>query len=243
MKHSFAPLLIPAVSQMRDAIMWAEPPAPGITVAAFTDRTSLNENDLVIALAMQEQEKAQRITDQMERRHYVVRRCFQRVFLQKMLNWQGALSDLVIEHHVDTQPKCGDAPDLRISFSSSGQTALACAAVHHQIGIDIEKLRSIDNVDALAERFFDGKEALYIASLPPHEQVLAFLQHWSAKEAGLKAIGKGIVSGLNSFTLERNNQSYSIDIVDKFSTSAPWNLQFMDFLPDHIVAVVHNSGG
>jgi phosphopantetheinyl transferase len=241
MKHSFAASDKPAVLEMRNNVVWADPPKPGIFVAAFTDIGTLNEYDLFSALSMQEQEKAQSITDVLERRHYVVRRCFQRVFLQNVLSWQGTLDALMIVHRVDTQPRCLDAPDLGISFSSSGQTVLACAAVHCHIGIDIEKLRKIKNANALATRFFDGKESRYISSLPPDEQDLAFLQYWSAKEAGLKAIGKGIVSGLNSFILEHHNQSYIIDIVDGITPREPWNLNFLDFLPDHVVAVVHKS--
>jgi phosphopantetheine--protein transferase-like protein len=192
-------------------------------------------------LAERERAAAQNIEDLSERRHYILRRLFQRLFVKNILAWKGPLSELVIQHQLDTQPQCLDDPRVHLSFSSSGATALACAATQHRVGIDLEKCRPVENVAALAARFFTGKEAAAIAALPLGDQNSAFLRHWTAKEAGLKAIGKGIVSGLNSFVVSIQNQDYRIEKVGKIEIDEAWSVHYGDFLRDHVVAIVHSS--
>jgi 4'-phosphopantetheinyl transferase len=226
---------------LREAIIWAQSTTPGIFIAAAADDTAIDENALLTCLDMRERDKARAIHDSAERRHYVFRRCFQRYFVSQVLNWGGSLSELVIEHQLDRPPRCLDAPDLRLSFSSSGPTALACASFQHNVGIDVEKLRNIENVVALARRFFTPQEAASIAALPVAAQSIAFLEHWTAKEAGLKAIGKGIVSGLNSYVLKRQENDYYVDFIGPFETNEHWKLEHIPLLPHHIVAVIHSS--
>jgi phosphopantetheine--protein transferase-like protein len=240
MKYSQAPSQDAALAGLRDTVIWAEPTTPGIFVAAVTDNSTLNENALLACLGKRDSDRASAIHDPVEKRHFIFRRCFQRFFVSEILNWGGALSELTIEHQLDMAPQCLDAPSLRLSFSSSGPTALACASRQHSIGIDIEKQRVIENAVALANRFFTRFEAAGIAAMPIATQSIAFLEHWTAKEAGLKAIGKGIVSGLNSFVLKRQKNNYDIDFIEQFKTTLSWKLDHIALLPDHIVAVVHN---
>lgn len=240
MKDRHAPSRDVTVTGFREAVVWAELATPGIFVAAAVDDGAIGEDALMACLDGRERDRALSIQDPSEKRHYVFRRCFQRYFVSQILNWDDAISELAIEHHLDTAPRCLDAPDLRLSFSSSGPTALACASRQHSVGIDIEKLRSIENVTALASRFFTPEEAAAIAGLPAPAQSFAFLEHWTAKEAGLKAIGKGIVSGLNSFVMRRHDANYNIDFTGKFETTARWHLEYVALLPNHLVAVVHS---
>ncbi len=240
MKLDGSTLHLEILTALRAAIVWAVPPEAGMSIAAFSDNNDFDEAELRTCLSEQERAKALRIGDAKEKRHYVVRRCFQRVFVKSVINWQGEASALAIEHKLDTQPKCLNAPELRLSFSSSGSTALASASPLHIIGVDIEKRRPIENVAALAQRFFSPAESETLLKMRSDEQNEAFLKHWTAKEAGLKAIGRGIVSGLNSFKLKPHGDYYHIDCIDEIRRSSPWKLDYLNFMPHHIVAVVHN---
>jgi phosphopantetheinyl transferase len=221
------------------SIRWAASPVSGISIAAFTDNGCQDEVALGASLSEAEARKAAALADPAERRHYIARRCFQRVFLKSVLNWPGNLAELRIEHRLDTRPQCPDAPSLWLSFSSSGSTAVACASLHHVIGVDVERVRSVENVCALSERFFTPEEAQAIKSRDEKHQSLEFLHYWTAKEAGLKAIGRGIVSGLNSFVVSPQNDRYQIGTNVEFGSTEPWSLQFLDFCPGYIVALVH----
>ena len=229
-----------AFSEFSSAIIWERSHIPGVTVAALSDHRQFEMADLCEALSTPEREKASAIADPTEKRHYVFKRCFQRVFVHTVIKWEGALSSLQIKRQLDHQPMCVDSPVLQMSFSSSGFMAVACASVSREVGIDIERKRDIENVGTLARRFFTPGEADAILALPLADQNLGFLRLWTAKEAGLKAIGRGIKSGLNSFILSHKGYSYSSEIIDEFNMETPWSCLHLGLIPEHIVAVVHS---
>lgn len=220
------------------SIVWHKMPDPGLTVATFTDYETVAISELFEILSPQEQDHAVTLVDPLEQRHYTARRCFQRLFVANILSSSTAPEQLALIHQRDTRPYCAEEPDLNLSFSSSGSTAIACASVHHRIGIDIERLRNVENVIALARRFFTQEEAKTLASLPQSQQSQGFLHYWTAKEAGLKAIGKGIVFGLNTFIL-KNKESFSLEFQDPPTNSCDLELRYLDLVPEHLVALVN----
>jgi phosphopantetheinyl transferase len=240
MKHFDGSSRESATSALNSAIAWARPPVPGIAVAALSDDGQLNEAVLRGGLSSSEYDKGAAIPDPKERRHYMFRRSFQRAFVRTVLSWQGAVDALDIEHRLDTQPRCLQVPDLHLSFSASSFTAVACASLTRNVGIDVERVREIENVETLARRFFTKAEADMITALQPADQNLAFLRIWTTKEAGLKAIGRGIDSGLNSLIVASNGCSYHTDIVNEFNMTAPWSWIHLAFIPQHVVTVVHS---
>lgn len=227
------------VVAIADRMIWALPSSSSIAVAACIDDKSLVDDELYSQLSDVEIEKANSLTDAEEKRHFVFRRCFQRLFLAEVLGSAGPLRDIRIEHRRDSPPRSADEPGLKLSFSSTGTTVLACATSHHDVGIDVEKLRSVVNPTALSKRFFTPREAQSIAKLAEDEQNNAFLHYWTAKEAGLKAIGKGIVSGLNSFVISEQDGKYVAEFTAESAKTSLWTLQYLGFLPNHIVALMH----
>ena len=218
-------------------IVWHKMRDTSLTVATFKDDETLNISELSEVLSPREQEHAITLVDPLERRHYTARRCFQRLFVAGVLSSRISPENLALIHQRDTRPYCAEAPDLNLSFSSSGSTAIACASAHHRIGIDVERLRSVENVIALARRFFTHGEAETLANLPPSQQSRRFLHYWTAKEAGLKAIGKGIVFGLNTFII-RDKGPFTLEIQDPQTNSYDLELRYLDLIPEHLVALV-----
>jgi phosphopantetheinyl transferase len=232
----------PASSSVRsNRLIWAEPSVPDVRIGATIDDKTIPEDMLLADLSAGEIVKAHAIKNTDERRHFIFRRNFQRLFLGEVLAWQGQLSDLEIDHNLDCPPKSPNAPALKLSFSSTGATVLACAGFHCEVGIDVERQRSVDNPVGLATRFFTLSEAETIAKLSNDQQQLAFLQYWTAKEAGLKAIGKGIVSGLNSFVLSPGDNGYVVEFKHNSDSFGAWTLNHLDFLQGHVVAFMHRS--
>lgn len=207
------------------------------TIASFTDDGTLADAEFLDCLSDEEKTQAINLPNHIEYRHYIARRCFQRLFLAQVLSTTIAPPDLAIIHQRDTKPTCTDAPGLHLSFSSSGTTAIACASWQNAIGIDIERLRKVENIVALAKRHFTPEEAEALASLPEAEQNSGFLHNWTAKEAGLKAIGKGIIFGLNTFVLKATGTT-SYKILRPQHKSESWNIQFLQIVPKHLIALV-----
>ncbi|MEO6137265.1 MAG: 4'-phosphopantetheinyl transferase superfamily protein [Luteimonas sp.] len=84
-----------------------------------------------------------------------------------------------------------------VSWSHSGQGLLIVVGKGVDIGADLEHVKPRPRALALALRFLAGSEADWLAALPSQAQEPAFLRLWCAKEAVLKAHGRGIAFGLH----------------------------------------------
>jgi len=93
-------------------------------------------------------------------------------------------------------------PDFHFNLSHSGEWVV-CAIDNEQIGIDVEKINSIDL--SIADRFFSKQEVLDIYSKPKDEQLPYFFDIWTLKESYIKAWGKGLSIPLDSFSLRVHN--------------------------------------
>ncbi len=100
-------------------------------------------------------------------------------------------------HHVD------------LNWSHSGDWLIGASAEgartgRMRVGIDIELLRPRPKALALARRFFAPEETAWLETLAedPARMQHAFTQLWCAKEAVLKAHGRGLSFGLEKLRFE-----------------------------------------
>jgi 4'-phosphopantetheinyl transferase len=92
------------------------------------------------------------------------------------------------------------AGDGQVHFNLSHCEERAVLAISNaEVGIDLERERSIEHVD-LAKRYFHANEVAAIkASRGEAEQRRAFFLVWTLKEAVVKALGTGLSTPLDSF--------------------------------------------
>jgi 4'-phosphopantetheinyl transferase len=96
--------------------------------------------------------------------------------------------------------KSHDQP-LGFNWSHSGNQALIAIGRGIEPGIDIERLRSRPRALEIAARYFSDDEAAALAALPASVRPTAFLELWTAKEAVLKALGRGLAFGLDRLSV------------------------------------------
>ena len=91
-----------------------------------------------------------------------------------------------------------DGHALRFNLAHSGERLLL-AIGSTELGVDLEHVRRIRRREALLARCFTEREQAAIrAASDPHD---ALLTAWTAKEALVKAIGRGIAYGLTQVEL------------------------------------------
>ncbi len=88
------------------------------------------------------------------------------------------------------------------NLSHSGEIALCVLGHHRQVGIDIERLKTIQRLDGMMERCLSSGELAQVKSMPSSEQLQAFLQRWTCKEAYLKAIGLGLTQSMQTVEVQ-----------------------------------------
>jgi 4'-phosphopantetheinyl transferase len=95
-------------------------------------------------------------------------------------------------------------PDDQVQFSLSHSESFAVVALvtGARIGVDLETERVRARLDALAARVLDSEDHADWLELPESEQLHAFLERWTAKEAYVKAIGVGITVPLRDVPID-----------------------------------------
>jgi 4'-phosphopantetheinyl transferase len=85
--------------------------------------------------------------------------------------------------------------DSGLFFNLSHSQDLGLCGVTYQrlIGVDLEYIRSMSDLENIAQRFFLPREYEVIKSLPPEKKQQVFFRYWTCKEAYLKATGDGLV--------------------------------------------------
>jgi len=92
-------------------------------------------------------------------------------------------------------------PSLDFNWSHSGDHALIAIARSIKPGIDLECLRMRPRALEIARRYFSADEAAALSAVSPAGRSAAFLELWTAKEAVLKALGRGIAFGLKRLSI------------------------------------------
>ena len=87
--------------------------------------------------------------------------------------------------------------DHDAGWSHSGEQLLLALGRDVVLGVDLERLRPRPRALELAARYFAAGEAERLRALEPERRELAFLRLWCAKEAVLKAHGRGLAFGLH----------------------------------------------
>jgi len=80
---------------------------------------------------------------------------------------------------------------IHFNVTHSGNFALVAIAPR-RIGIDIEVLRAVSNMDGLVERFFGHEEKETYRNLVEPQRSQGFFRAWTCKEALMKAVGTGL---------------------------------------------------
>jgi len=89
----------------------------------------------------------------------------------------------------------------RLYFNMSRSEGLALYAFTREgeVGVDIERIRDIPEIEPMTERYFSDKEKKVFYGLPEYMKRKAFFLYWTRKESVLKALGSGLYYPLNLF--------------------------------------------
>ncbi len=122
------------------------------------------------------------------------------------------------------------------NWSHSGDQALIAIARGIVPGIDLERLREHPRALEIARRYFSPDEAAVLEGLEPARRDRAFLEIWTAKEAVLKAVGRGIAFGLDRLSIGGSPELPTLGRLEGHAADQ-WQLQRLMLDPAHIGAL------
>jgi len=85
------------------------------------------------------------------------------------------------------------------NLSHSGALVLAALACDRHIGVDVEEIRPMDDIESLVTSNFSTQERADVLGQDLSHREQAFFRHWTRKESYIKALGQGMSIPLNSF--------------------------------------------
>ncbi|MGE5138512.1 MAG: 4'-phosphopantetheinyl transferase family protein, partial [Rudaea sp.] len=119
-------------------------------------------------------------------------------------------------------------PEMALHFNLAHTDDLALLAFTRlgPVGVDVERVRSLDDVTGLVSRFFSAREHAAFASLPEAQQPAAFFNLWTRKEAWLKATGEGIAHSLHLVEVSflPREPTRLLAVPEPLSQGRPWTL-------------------
>lgn len=187
-------------------------------------------------LSLDERQRAERFYFEPDKKKFIACRGLLRIILSYYLNL--APDRLEFTYSLQGKPELNNT-QLCFNVSHSHNLAVYAIALNRSVGIDLEYLRQIPNVQQLAERFFSPDESTMINTLNKEEQQEFFFRLWTIKEAYLKATGEGL-AGLQkiavSFTQENAVNLYQTQ--DNILLNTHWFCVEFKPAPDYAGALV-----
>jgi 4'-phosphopantetheinyl transferase len=132
---------------------------------------------------------------------------------------------LVIEAGPHGKPDLAGTSRCAFSLSHCEDLALVALADDGEIGVDLERVRPLADLDGLARQCLTLHERHEIDLLAPGDRSLAFLRRWTRKEACLKALGAGLHIEPSSFAVDGGGTAERVCIP---TISGPCDVQVQD---------------
>jgi 4'-phosphopantetheinyl transferase len=144
----------------------------------------------------EERARAGRFHAEIVRTRFVLAHGFLRELLGRYLNVRPRR--LAFTRDVHGKPGLA-GNELHFNLSHSSALAMAGISARARVGVDVEQIRPLPNLLALAKGVLAAREFDLLLAASPDQRTRAFFTYWTRKEAVVKCSGKGLSIPLDSF--------------------------------------------
>ncbi len=195
---------------------------------ADLDLPTISIQKLNQTLSIDERERAERFHFDQDRKRFIAGRGILRTILGCYLGVEPSL--LHFCSGKNGKPRLAHTlgnGTIHFSLSHSEGIVLYGFTRGREIGVDIERVRDIPEMDQIAEQFFSVKENDIFRSLPENKKKGAFFNCWTRKEAFIKAIGDGFSRPLDKFdvSLVPGEPARLLSIEGDSKEASRWSIQ------------------
>ncbi len=162
-----------------------------------------------------EKDRSEKFLRTLQTENYILSHYFLRHELAKTLALKPEKLDIVFP--TGEKPFLADF-DLDFNISHSQDIFAIVIADSHDtsVGVDIEKINTLQDYDSVSHDYFHEDERKYIQKHSSTDQLklINFLEIWTRKEAFLKMIGVGLLNELSKIIMTPGNNIISIEVPD-----------------------------
>jgi 4'-phosphopantetheinyl transferase len=191
-------------------------------------------------LSSDEQARMQRYRFETHQQDFALRRGAMRTILGRYLGIEAR--DIAFQISPRGKPELAErlpGHRLRFNLSDSKDLALLGVTLDADLGVDVEHLRDIPEMDAVARKHFSAAEYEAYVRLDPSDRWTGFYNCWTRKEAWLKASGEGLIRDLSSFAVSLVPEELPrlLWVENAPEEALRWSLLADRPLPDYVAAV------
>jgi 4'-phosphopantetheinyl transferase len=183
-------------------------------------------SSLYETLTDDERHRASRFYFEKHRRRFIVGRGILRTILGRYLGVQP--DNIRFTYNDKGKPSLVESKlnDFGFNISHSDELALYAFALGAPVGVDVEVIRPVSDMEAIAKRFFSPLEYEMLRRVPAENQLEAFFNCWTRKEAYVKAEGLGFYIPLDSFavSLAPSEPARFIQLTSNSDRAGTWSL-------------------
>jgi 4'-phosphopantetheinyl transferase len=192
-----------------------------------------------LLLAPDEADRAARFRFDHLRSSYILGRGALRILLGRYLN--SPPQDLAFRYGSRGKPALGAPVRLQFNASHSGDLALFAFTMDREIGVDVEAIRLMPDLEDIAKRFFCAEETAELMSLPAGQREHAFFLCWTRKEAYIKGTGEGLSTPLDAFrvVLRPGDPAGIVHLAGDPAGARAWTLHDLRPAPGYAAALAY----
>jgi 4'-phosphopantetheinyl transferase len=193
-------------------------------------------------LSVDEKERAARIGSVRMQRAFVLARAGLRSLLGHYI--RQAPDAICFSCEPQGRPRlCGDN-GIYFSATRSGELAAFALCASPSIGIDIERRCTVAHMDRVVERMFSPAEKRQLEPLDHEMRLRAFFACWTRKEAYAKALGEGILTPFEQFSVDVNPNEAKPEIRFEMGQEVnDWVLHDLRFGDEYAAALAYRGAG
>jgi len=244
MLHTSAEQITPT-----EAFLWPVPRVrPTLKVdevhvwAASLEQPAAGVRALESLLSLRELNRAERFRDEGHRRRYVVAHGILRRVLASYRQADPRTLRFTIGE--SGKPALSDERGptaLRFNLSHTEDLALIAVTLGREIGVDVERVRPISELDSIVESYFTSRERDTLRTMEDTARRDAFYRCWTRKESYAKATGGDLSVALGGFDTMLSSGPADLPALGAPRDAAGWNLH--ELLPaDGYVGAVAIDG-
>ncbi|MGI8959007.1 MAG: 4'-phosphopantetheinyl transferase family protein [Bryobacteraceae bacterium] len=160
--------------------------------------------------------------------HLKARYCASRGLLRFFLGAYLAMVPRDIEFSYGNwgKPSVAGFDSFSFNVAHSENVTVYAFAFGCDLGIDVERIRKMKDIDAIARHFFCSEEAADLDNVELSKRLDAFFACWTRKEAYIKATGEGLSASLDTFrvALRPSQVPCFVHINGSTSQAQSWSL-------------------
>jgi 4'-phosphopantetheinyl transferase len=131
---------------------------------------------------------------------------------------------------------------LRFNTAHSGRFAAYAFTEHCEVGVDIEEIRPVAEMEAIVRRYFSRDECKEWLALDSRQRESAFFRGWTRREACIKALGGGFSIPLASIRFGAMEGASAWWVHEPAEAMSGWRVYTLAPVEGYVAALAAGEG-